>query len=87
MPRAMVTIFMMRTYMAVLSPRPPGNLHVRQRLRLHSSLRIGENLTSVIFCAAKTMKGERRQVDLEVRGETDEGRQVYSGLITLYWAA
>lgn len=87
MPRGMATVLMMRAYLEVVSPRPPGNLHVRQQMRLHAPMRAGDPVTTAITCRTKELKGERRKLELLARGEGSDGGLLYEGVITLYWAA
>ena len=37
-PPAIATVLMMRAYMHLLSPRPPGNIHARQQMTLDGRL-------------------------------------------------
>lgn len=78
---------MMRAYLNVVSPRPPGGVHARQRLRLEALPAQGEAIHTTVACRSKELKRERRYVDLEVRGTGEGGRPIYSGLITVIWAA
>jgi acyl dehydratase len=86
-PAGMATVLMMRAYLQVVSPRPPGNLHARQQMRLHDPIRRGEAVTTSITCASKELKGERRMVVLNAQGRGEGGRLLFDGVITLYWAA
>lgn len=77
----------MRAFLTVAQPRPPGNVHARERFTLHALPRVGETVQSVIFCEHKEMRRERRYVDLRVEGLGAEGRPLYTGLMSLIWAA
>ena len=77
---------MMRSYLAV-TPRPPGNVHVRQRLRFKSLARPGETVRSVVSCVGKEIKRERGHVDIAVRAVGEQERPLYEGRLTLVWAA
>jgi len=87
LPMGLSTVLMMRAYLQIVSPRPPGNLHTRQRLHLHSPVRIGEFVETTIVCTGKEMRGTRRLVELSATGKGDQSRPIYDGIITLYWAA
>lgn len=78
---------MMRAYLGVVSPRPPGNIHARQKLSILSRLGPGDVLRSEIWCREKEMRRERRYLTLEVVGSAGEGRPVYAGEMALIWAA
>lgn len=86
-PIGLATVLMMRAYLEVVSPRPPGNLHVRQQMRLHAPMHAGDAVTTTIVCRSKELKGERRKLELLATGHGSEGAHVYDGVITLYWAA
>lgn len=77
---------MMRSYLAV-TPRPPGNIHARQRLRLESLPRLGEMVHTVVSCADKEIRRGRRYVEFAVRGVGVRGRLLFEGQLTLVWAA
>ena len=78
---------MMRGYLNVVTPRPPGNVHARQRFTLEAAPRPGEAIRTVVTCLSKELKRERRYVDLDVRGTGEGGRSIYTGILTLIWAA
>lgn len=78
---------MMRGYLGVVTPRPPGNVHARQRFTLHASPVQGEAIRTRVTCLGKEMKRERRYVELDVRGTGRDGRAIYDGILTLIWAA
>jgi len=83
---SLATVMMMRSFLEVVAPRPPGNIHARQEFFLSSLPRSGEAITTEILCENKVMKRERRYVDLLAKGQGDDGREVYAGRITLIWA-
>ena len=87
LPDGMATVLMMRAYLDVISPRPPGNIHTRQHMRLFAPILPGEAVTTTITCTSKEMAGERRKLALTAEGHGPEGRAIYSGTLTLYWAA
>jgi hypothetical protein len=78
---------MMRGYLGVVTPRPPGNVQARQRFKLDAVPRQGEAIRTVVTCLSRDIRRERRYLDLEVRGTGAGGRAVYSGILTLIWAA
>lgn len=80
-------VMMMRAYLSVVSPRPPGNVHARQQLALRALPRPGETVRTVVGCRHKEMKRERRYVELNVTGTGDGDRPIYDGVLTLIWAA
>jgi hypothetical protein len=84
---SLAVVMMMRAYLSVVAPRPPGNVHARQRLRLSDTPRGGESIRTVVTCVAKEIRRERRYVALRACGTGDGGRAVYDGHMTLVWAA
>lgn len=84
---SLLVVSMMRAYLAVVTPRPPGNVHARQRLQLQALPAPGEAVRHVVRCLGKELRRERRYVDLEVVGTGADGRALYSGTLSLIWAA
>jgi acyl dehydratase len=84
---SLLVVMMMRAYLAVVAPRPPGNVHARQGLRLHGLPRPGEAVRNVVRCLGKERRRERRCVDLEIVGTGADGRALYTGTMALIWAA
>ena len=76
----------MRAYLAVVSPRPPGNIQARQRFQVHGLPRAGETVRSEVRCLDKQVKRERFYVDLQVQGSGDDGRVLYTAVMSLIWA-
>lgn len=85
-PVGMSSVLMMRAYQKILSPRPPGNVHAGQRFVVHARPRVGESLESRMRCLSKTMRGERRFVEMEMTTTGDGGRAVFTGVMTMIWA-
>lgn len=84
---SIATVMMMRAYMSVVSPRPPGNVHARQHLVLDDVPVQDERVRVEISCVGKELRRGRRYVDLEVVGTGEGGRPLYRGLMNLIWAA
>lgn len=83
----MAVAMMMRGYLDVVAPRPPGNVHARQQFSLHNLPHAGEAIRSTLACVRKELKRERRYIDLEATGTGAGGRPIYTGRMTLIWAA
>jgi hypothetical protein len=84
---SMAVVMMMRAYLGIVTPRPPGNVHTRQRFSLTEPPRQGESIRSVVTCMSKELKRGRRYVELQVQGTGEGGRSIYGGGMTLIWAA
>jgi len=78
---------MMRAYLHVVTPRPPGNIHARQTLSILGLPQVGEAVRSRVRCIDKEIRRERRYLQLEVRGTGRDGRALYTGQMRLIWAA
>lgn len=84
---SVAVVLSMRAFLGVVTPRPPGNVHAREKFTLASLPRPGEAVRTVISCAAKEIKRERFYVYLEVNGTGDGGRALFTGCMSLIWAA
>ncbi len=84
---SMAVVNMMRAYLHAVAPRPPGNVHARQQLRMHGLPQCGESIRVTVHCTHKEMRRERRYVDLRVHGTGRDGRALFDGVISLIWAA
>jgi hypothetical protein len=84
---SVAVVMMMRAYMHIVVPRPPGNVHARQRFSLHGPPRMGEAIRTVIQCIGKEIRRDRRYVELQASGTGDGGRAIFTGRMTLIWAA
>jgi len=83
---SLAVVLMMRAYCSVVTPRPPGNVHARQRFVLHDIPQPGESIHTVVACAGKEIKRERRYVELRTEGHGCDGRPLFTGDMTLVWA-
>ena len=83
----LAVVMMMRAYLAVVTPRPPGNVHARQRFALQRAPEHGEPVTTRITCVSKELRRERRYVELEAHGRDATGAPMYHASMTLIWAA
>lgn len=84
---SMAVVNMMRAYLHVVTPRPPGNVHARQQLQMHGIPTPGESMRVAVRCAGKEIRRERRYVELAVSGTGNGGRQLFDARISLIWAA
>lgn len=86
-PAGLSTVLIMRAYMRVLTPRPPGNIHVRQKVEVAALPRLGEEVATEIRCVGKALRRECRYVELETKSTGEGGRDLFTGAMTLIWAA
>jgi hypothetical protein len=78
--------FAMRAYLTILPERPGGNIHARQRLRLHGRIAPGDTVEATLRCTARELKNERRRVVLQVKAAR-AGNPLFDAEMTIYWAA
>ncbi len=83
---SLAIVLMMRAYCSVVTPRPPGNVHARQRFHLHGVPLPGESIRTVVSCSGKEIKRERRYVELRTEGSGNDGRPLFTGDMTIVWA-
>ena len=86
-PVGFSTVLIMRAYMQVLTPRPPGNIHVRQKVEIAACPRLDEEVTTEIRCVGKEVRRGRRYVELQTASTGQDGRELFSGAMTVIWAA
>jgi len=86
-PAGLTTVLLMRAYMRILAPRPPGNIHARQRVELVATPRLDEAVETAIRCTGKQLRKERRYVEVATRSTGEGGRLLFNGAMTLIWAA
>jgi len=78
---------MMRGFLNVVAPRPPGNVHARQHFELLATPVPGEAIRTRVDCRSKEMRRGRRYLELQIQGSGAADRPVYRGVLTLIWAA
>jgi hypothetical protein len=83
----LAVVMMMRAYLKIVAPRPPGNVHAHQDFSLLNLPHLGESIHTVVTCVSKELRRERRYVDLQVSGTGENGRPLYEGKMKLIWAA
>ena len=83
----LAVVMMMRAYINVVTPRPPGNIHAQQSFSLNGTPKRGESIRTVVTCTGKEMKRERRYVQLQTVGTGDESRPLFNGIMTMIWTA
>lgn len=77
----------MRAYLAVVTPRPPGNVHARQQFHMQALPEVGETIATTVSCVRKEIRRERRYVDIQVAATGRAQRALFSGEMSLIWAA
>ncbi|HYF18366.1 MAG TPA: hypothetical protein VEA40_10895 [Ramlibacter sp.] len=86
-PAAMATALVMRAYLQVAAPRPPGNVHAAQQLRLHAPPDIGEPIRTQVWCESRELRRERRHVGFRTVSTGRGERPLFEGGLRLVWAA
>lgn len=73
MPVGMTSVIAMRAYLALISPRPPGNIHGGSSFVLQRRIRVGDSVVTRVGCSSKAIRRGRRVVEIAVRGTSSEG--------------
>jgi len=84
---SMAVVNMLRAYLHVVTPRPPGNVHARQQMKIQALPRHGESIHVAVRCANKSIKRDRKHVELTVQGHGAGDRALFEGRLFLIWAA
>ncbi len=84
---SMAVISMIRGYLNLVTPRPPGNVHARQQLRMRGLPQPGESIRVAVRCLGKEVRRERNYLELEVSGSGAQRRALFDAQLTLIWAA
>jgi hypothetical protein len=87
MPAALAQIAIAQSVQNLLREKPPGGVHVKQRLEFRAPIWIGDELTTELRIRNKYLKRERRYVEIETETRNQSGDVVLSGLRTTIWAA
>lgn len=77
---------MMRAYLGVVTPRPPGNIHARQVLILDNLPQANETIRSQVWCVDKEIRKERNYLTIAVIASGEGDRSLYTGKLSLIWA-
>lgn len=87
MPPGMSAAVIMRAYTAVVTPRPPGNVHGEQVVDMHHLPRLGDLLRTRFVCEGKELKKDRRWVKLASETTNERGELLFTGRMVILWAA
>ncbi len=87
MPVGIMAAVTMRAYAEILQPRPPGNVHGTQEFQVIRLPRAGESLLTVMTCASKELKRDRRWIDFVTETAGADGAVCFRGRMAILWAA
>ena len=88
LPLAFAPMLLMRAFLTIVTPRPPGNLHVGQSYRVTGMPCPYRAIFATVHCSAKELHKSRRVVTFIIKlAETDEAAPLVSGTSTMFWAA
>ena len=87
MPPGMVSMIVMRAYMATITPRPPGNVHASQHIEMHRLPNLGDTIRTTFTCESRELRKERRWVRLASASTDAGGNLLFTGRMTMIWAA
>jgi len=86
MPDGMTSVLVMRAYMEILSPRPPGNIHAAQSFTMNAGVTVGDRITTELVCARKWERKGRHWLELKTTSRHDSGERAFTGVMTMIWA-
>jgi hypothetical protein len=85
-PRGLLVACMMEAYLALVAPRPPGNIHASQKLSFSTAhAQLGDTLSMTANCLEKTLRKGRGWVTFEVVIAV-ESVELLRGEIRTVWA-
>lgn len=84
-PSGMLVAAMMEAYLRAIQPRPPGNVHVGQKLTFGKPVHTGDRLEAEVSCLSKEVRKERCWVTFGVVLRKRDG-DVLQGEIRSIWA-
>ncbi|MGE3594139.1 MAG: hypothetical protein AB7N70_01220 [Dehalococcoidia bacterium] len=87
LPSAAAPLLLMQAFTTIVSPRPPGNLHVSQSCNIYRLPRVGSVIAATVDCIHKELRGDRRLVDFHIELRNADGSSlIASGLTRIFWA-
>ena len=78
-PAGMLCVITMRAYTSLITPRPPGNIHGRQRFDVGRLPKFGERVTTSIHCESKEIRNGRFWVHLLFETLDASGAYLFRG--------
>lgn len=87
MPRAMISMVVMRAFMDIMRDRPKGNVHAGQSASIRALPVIGETLVTCLRCLDKAFMSERRWITFETDTTNSSGQALFKGQMNMLWAA
>lgn len=87
LPEGFASVIVMRAYIELIGPRPPGNVHASQSFSLRQLPQPGQTVITRMTSAGREIRRERRWVTIasETRDEADN--ILFTGEMRLIWAA
>lgn len=87
MPEGMTAVLVMKAYMELVAPRPPGNVHASQSFEVTRLPTIGQTVTTSVTCTGKELRSGRRWIDLATDSHGADGEHLFKGRMRMIWAA
>ncbi len=86
-PCSVAMALIMRAYMQVVTPRPPGNIHAEQLLEMLSPLKLGRHVTTRLSCVEKYLRHDRRFIEFAAEITDEESHEpLVRARLKLIWA-
>ena len=87
MPFGAAQLITMKAYTEVVQPRPPGNIHAKQKCRLSRVPVLGREMEVSVSCTAKYIRRNRKVIDFGVDICDAESGQLYAAsTLEICWA-
>lgn len=87
LPYGIAQLIVMRAYTEVVTPRPPGNIHLAQRCELAVLPSIVTELSCSVKCADKYMRNDRRIIEFLVTvSDIKTTSHLCNATLTICWA-
>jgi len=85
-PFGMLVAAMMEAYLKAFQPRPPGNIHVNQKLAFCGGpVKLGTEIDITVSCLSKELRKDRRWVTFAI-AMRDGTQDVLLGEVLTIWA-
>ena len=86
-PAGLANVLVMRAYLAVVQPRPPGNVHAGLSITRLAPIPAGARTHTTVTCVGRHERSGRRFVEFSAQTRSDDGSSLVEARLTLIWAA
>lgn len=86
LPLGMASMLSARLFLEIVTPRPPGNIHVGQKLIVGKLPSIGDRITATVVCVAKEKRRGRDVAQMLTRVSGSQDQHLFETFSTIFWA-